>query len=97
MLVKSGEEITIFQGLYDMGLVAPLRAEELIYICGRPLLNGMFGVGKGTYLEPGAAKVSDETLEVLRLIMNLTATNSLCRDFPGDIEKLPYHAQWRSL
>eukprot|EP00974_Lingulodinium_polyedra_P095778 9284224-Lingulodinium_polyedra.AAC.1 len=29
--------------------------------------------------------------------MNLTATNELQRDFPGDIELLPHLGQWRNI
>eukprot|EP00974_Lingulodinium_polyedra_P023406 2261005-Lingulodinium_polyedra.AAC.1 len=46
-MMGAREELTlIFQGLYDRGLVVPLRQEQLLQVKGRPLLNGLFGVGK---------------------------------------------------
>jgi hypothetical protein len=32
----------------------------------------------------------------LRLIMNLTLSNALQRDFPADIQGLPFFSQWRA-
>ena len=69
--VKHGEGLAIARGLLSRGLVVGLRQEELLYINGEPLLNGVFGVGKGKFLapEPGEPK----QLGILRLIMNLSA------------------------
>ena len=53
------------------------------------MLNGLFGVEKDSTTSSGAT--------VLRLIMNLTATNSLSQACCGDVGSLPYYAQWRSI
>lgn len=44
--------------------------EELCHIDYKPLLNGMFSVGKGEF---------KDGLETQRLIMNLIPVNALCR------------------
>ena len=95
MMMQPGERLSLAKGALGRGLVVPLVAEELIWIGDSPLTNGWFGVGKGTHLpdnhpsHPGA--------EVLRLIMNLTASNSFQETFAGDIDGLPYIGQWRCI
>ena len=86
---KPGEAVLIGRGLLSRGLVRPLRKRDLLHVRGEPLLNGMFGVTKDSALPDGRP--------VLRLIMNLTASNSVMADFPGDIGALPYYGQWRSI
>ena len=39
--------LPLARGLLERGLVAPPRESDLILESGRPLLNGIFGVGKG--------------------------------------------------
>ena len=87
IMISPGEGIPIMKNLLRLGLVRALPESELIYIGGRPLVNGMFGVSKGKPV-PG-----NEHLEVLRLIMNLTASNSVMEDLRGDIHALPYFGQ----
>ena len=87
--VRPGELNRIAKGLLERRLVRPVLAHELIMVAGRPLLNGFFGVGKGKFLGPEAGV--DSGLEVLRFIMNLSCTNSLCRPFKGDIGALPFY------
>jgi hypothetical protein len=85
------EGVLIARNLLELGLVRTLTSQELIRIGERPLLNGLFGVSKGKPV-PEAPD-----LEVLRLIMNLTASNSVMKDLRGDIQTLPYFGQWRAI
>ena len=57
-----------------------MPVEELCHVEGRPLLNGMFSVGKGEF---------KDGLETQRLIMNFIPVSSLCRSLGGDIGTLP--------
>ena len=92
VLVEPDSLLPLAQGLLERGLVAPLRESELLQVAGAPLLNGLFGVGKGTKVDGDPAG-----REVLRLIMNLTASNSVSIDYACDIGALPFFSQWRSI
>ena len=85
------EGVCIARNLLELGLVRILSGSELIKVGNRPLLNGLFGVTKGKAV-PEAPH-----LEVLRLIMNLTASNSVMKDLRGDIPALFYFGQWRAI
>jgi len=87
--------VTMARGLLGRGLVKPLRRHELIMIDGKPLVNGWFGVSKGKRLGPEAGSFAG--MEVLRFIMNLTATNSVQEILEGDVHALPYIGQWRAI
>eukprot|EP00973_Karenia_brevis_P081247 11264159-Karenia_brevis.AAC.1 len=95
MMGSKSENIKIAKGLLQRRLVRILERDELLWVGKkdqrRPLLNGWFGVSKGTQL------VNDGTKDVLRLIMNLTASNSVQRAWPGDIGTLPYVGQWKQI
>ena len=54
--------------------------DQLFHIGQVPLLNGMFGVGKGEFVG---------NLESQRLIMNLIPLNKLCEPLVGDVVTLP--------
>eukprot|EP00973_Karenia_brevis_P057751 8033724-Karenia_brevis.AAC.1 len=86
MMGSRKENIKIARGLLQRRLVRILERDELLWVGKedqrRPLLNGWFGVSKGTKLE------SDPSKDVLRLIMNLTASNSVQKAWPGDIGAL---------
>ena len=75
-------------------VVLPMLAEDLVYHNGDYLLNGIFGVGKGTYLE---GHQDDPRYEILRLIINLVPSNELQTMIQGDIETLPHFSQWACL
>ena len=68
---------------------------ELIHVVGLPLLSGWFGVEKDDCPPHSHPTYLDQL--VLRSIMNLAATNILCRQFPVDIASLPYLGQWRAI
>ena len=94
-MVDPGERAQLANGLLARGLVIPLQAHQLIYIDGKLLVNGLMGVTKGKKLPLDSAERPGE--EILKLIMNLTATNSVQTIIQGDVKKLPYIGQWRCL
>ena len=64
--------------------------EDKVYHCkGVPVLNGLFGVTKPTNLDDGRP--------VLRLIMNLTGSNSTQEQIEGGCASLPNINSWQSL
>ena len=79
-------------------MVVPLRRDELVRV-GRKrrknLVNGWFGLGRGRFL--GADHPRRPMAEVLRVIMNLTASNAVFLPFAGDIASLPYVGHWRTI
>ena len=54
-----------------------------------PVLNGLFGVEKSALLEDGRS--------ILRLIMNLTGSNSTQRQLEGGCKSLPSITAWQSM
>lgn len=55
--------------------------EDKVYRVGeQPLLNGLFGVSNQEWVD---------SVEVLRIIMNLTPSNAIFRGFDGDVGTLP--------
>ena len=68
------------QGLVARNVCDIMPIEELCHVEGKPLLNGMFSVGKREF---------KNGLETQRLIMNLIPVNTLCRPLAGDIGTLP--------
>jgi len=74
-------------------MVVPLRRDELVRVGSkrrRNLVNGWFGLGRGRFL--AADHPRRPLAEVLRVIMNLTASNVVFLPFAGDIASLPYVA-----
>jgi hypothetical protein len=82
---RPGQEVVIVKNLFELGLVRPIDEDELIWFKDGPLCNGWFAVGK------------NGGVEVLRWIQNLTATNEVQHKIDGDMDKLPYFGQWKSL
>ena len=70
----------ICKGLIEKKICEVTPIDELFHIDQAPLLNGMFGVGKGEF-------VGD--VETQRLIMNLIPLNQLCEPLVGDVVTLP--------
>ena len=62
---------------------------EVLKYRGQPVLNGLFGVEKPSKLAPGKP--------VLRLIMNLVASNSVMQGLEGAVKNLPSITSWMSL
>eukprot|EP00438_Fugacium_kawagutii_P001317 Skav226301 [mRNA] locus=scaffold3301:342063:352131:+ [translate_table: standard] len=68
------------KGLLASGICTLLPERELYHVKGRPLLNGLFGVSKGEWVQG---------IEMHRLIMNLVPLNAICRGIQGDVATLP--------
>ena len=70
----------ICQGLIDSRVCGVIPLEEVWHINGRPMLGGLFGVGKGEF---------NNNVETQRLIMNFIPLNQNCRPLDSDIATLP--------
>lgn len=88
VMVTSQEWPRVCRGLLDKGVCEVWPLEDLHHVCGQPLLNGMFSVGKGEYVG---------LLETQRLIMNLIPTNALCLGIRGDVSTLPMVAGFNGI
>ena len=80
VMVEPGSWDDLCRGLVDRNICEIWAVDELFHFGGKPLLNGLFAVGKGEF---------DNGREIQRLIMNLTPLNSLCRSLGGDVSTLP--------
>ena len=70
----------ICEGLIAKKICEVMPTDQLFHIDQVPLLNGMFGVGKGDFIG---------NIETQRLIMNLVPLNRLCDPLVGDVMTLP--------
>ena len=77
----------VCQGLIESGICGVLPVEDLYTVSGRPLLNGLFAVGKNEFVN---------CREVCRLIMNLVPLHRLCRPIQGDTGTMPTIANFSS-
>ena len=80
VMVAEAAWAELSEGLVRKGLCEVCPVSSLFHVGGSPLLNGMFAVGKGEYVN---------NLESQRLIMNLVPLNSLCGSLEGDVNTLP--------
>ena len=71
----------VCEGLLSRGLCSVMPVDELFHVNGQPVLSGLFGVTKNEFTSSG--------VEHLRLIMNLTPVNDLCRPLESDVGTLP--------
>eukprot|EP00438_Fugacium_kawagutii_P023755 Skav215449 [mRNA] locus=scaffold2193:99355:102374:- [translate_table: standard] len=74
--------------LTDRGVCGWTRLEDVATYRGQRILNGLFGVEKPSKLSSGEP--------ILRLIMNLVASNSILRQFAGATGDLPSITAWLS-
>lgn len=79
VLAAPGEWPKIARALYERGLVRPVTRGPVCH--GVKVLNGAFGVVK-------EGKKTEEGEEVLRVIMDLRATNAIMEVIEGDIKTL---------
>ena len=88
------EWILIATMLVKLGVCSLLRWDELWFVDGLPVLNGLFGVAK-----PKADKVKTEwgLGSVLRLIMNLVPANFWQLMITGDLAELPLALIWQQI
>lgn len=87
--IKKGDEMALAKLLVDRKICVWVPRGEVLHYQDRPILNGLFAVGKGTRLESGE--------ESQRLIMNLVPTNSAFRHARGSMVDLPGITQYLSL
>eukprot|EP00438_Fugacium_kawagutii_P024289 Skav230446 [mRNA] locus=scaffold3496:112156:119103:- [translate_table: standard] len=78
--VEEGSWDALCAGLTERGICEFTPISQLHHIDDAPLLNGLFAVGKNEF---------KDGLETQRLIMNLTAANSICKGLQGDMSTLP--------
>ena len=80
VMVKDEDWFSVCDGLITSRICGIIPLDEVYHIHGRPLLGGLFGVGKGEYID---------NLETQRLIMNFVPLNENCRPVDSDIATLP--------
>ena len=80
MMVQDGQWELLVEGLVNKGVCEIMALGDIYHLDNKPVLNGLFAVGKG--------ELQGE-LETQRLIMNLTPVNALCRSLAGDVSTLP--------
>ena len=78
-MIQEGQWESLAAGLLERGIMEAML-EQIYHLRGEPVLNGLFAVGKGEYVNG---------IETQRLIMNLTPVNALCRSLAGDVGTLP--------
>ena len=87
--VAKGEESELSNLLVSRNICTWVAAEKVLTVGGCRILNGLFGVGKGKFLENG--------LEIQRVIMNLVPSNSVFEQARGYLDSLPSITQYLSL
>ena len=80
VMVEPGSWDDLCLGLVEKNICEVWPISSLFHCEGVPLLNGLFAVGKGEYIEGQESQ---------RLIMNLTPVNSITRSLTGDVSTLP--------
>eukprot|EP00438_Fugacium_kawagutii_P009708 Skav211711 [mRNA] locus=scaffold2852:255903:258329:- [translate_table: standard] len=81
VMVAEGDWDLLCEKLMECGVFSKIHEDDLYRVSGKPVLNGLFGVSKQEYTSDG--------VEVMRVIMNMTPLNALCRTFDSDISTLP--------
>ena len=84
-----GEKLKVSKLLVERGICCWTPLEDVITYRGQVVLNGLFAVGKGTYLEDGR--------EIQRCIMNLIPSNAILCQLEGGVQRLPNICQWLSI
>ena len=72
--------LDVCRGLVKRNICGVLPKRLLHHVKGRPLLSGLFAVGKNEF---------EGDMEIHRLIMNLIPLNNICKSMSGDIGTLP--------
>ena len=86
MHFEDGESLKVAKLLVDRNLCRWVEESKVLRYREQMVLNGMFGVPKSKVLPSGKT--------CLRTIMNLIPSNSVLREIPGRIGKLPNICQW---
>lgn len=80
VLVAPDQWEELCSNLLARGVFSKIHEDELFKVDDKPILNGLFGVSKGEYVNG---------VEVMRIIMNLVPLNAVCRGMEGDVSTLP--------
>ena len=89
--IQKGDELELCKLLVSRNICGWIPESEVLTVQGRKVLNGLFGVGKGKFLDASNEK------EVVRVIMNLKPTNRVMRHAEGSVSGLPSITQYLSL
>ena len=87
--VDAGDKLRIAKELVRRRICDWIPLEKVYHVNSTPVLNGLFGVCKTTLLSDGRP--------ILRLIMNLTGSNSTQLQLEGGCSSLPNITSWQSL
>ena len=94
VLIQNDEEWDkLCTGLWARGVIRPMDDSEVIRDQhGMPLAGGLFGIGKGKFIQDAPVQ---ELQEVLRLICNFPPSNAVQIKVEGDVGGLPYQGNWQ--
>ena len=87
--MKASDRVAIGNELIARNICEWIDVDQVYRVGGVPVLNGLFGVEKASKLADGRA--------VLRLIMNLTGSNSTQDQLEGTTFSLPSITSWQSI
>ena len=87
--VKAEDKMSIAHELVRRNICTCVPLDAVYQVGSQKVLNGLFGVKKPTCLSSGAP--------ILRLIMNLTGSNSTQHQLEGGASNLPSVTSWQSL
>ena len=87
--VAKGEETSLSKLLVSRNICTWVPEEDVLRVGGCRVLNGLFGVGKGKFLDDGR--------EIQRVIMNLIPSNHVFEQAKGYMDSLPSITQYLSL
>ena len=88
--IREDDRLDLCKLLVERNICDWVPSGDVLEVQSTKVLNGMFGVGKGSFLPDGGG-------EVLRLIMNLRPSNSVFRQLQGATGDLPSITQYLSL
>ena len=94
VLIQNDEEWDkLCTGLWARGVIRPMDDSEVIRDQhGMSLAGGLFGIGKGKFIQDAPVQ---ELQEVLRLICNFPPSNAVQIKVEGDVGGLPYQGNWQ--
>ena len=87
--IKDSDRVAIGNELIERNICEWIDLDRVYKVNNIPVLNGLFGVEKPNKLSDGRA--------VLRLIMNLTGSNSTQEQLEGTTSALPSITSWQSI
>ena len=87
--VAKDEETSLSKLLVSRNICTWVPEEDVLRVGGCRVLNGLFGIGKGKFLDDGR--------EIQRVIMNLIPSNHVFEQAKGYMDSLPSITQYLSL